>query len=114
MSGFRFKASSRFRKLLLGFLAAIMVAYLAFGALIWWAMRQPPETFGRVIARIPAPVVFLLYPFETLWTHARAGNLKIGDRAPNFSLLKIDKSGTLELATLNRQRPVVLVFGSYT
>jgi len=77
-------------------------------------MRQPPETFGRVIARIPAPVVFLLYPFETLWTHARAGNLNIGDRAPNFSLLKIDKSGTLELATLNRQRPVVLVFGSYT
>ncbi|HTC93750.1 MAG TPA: hypothetical protein VK699_09880 [Terriglobales bacterium] len=114
MSKLGFKLSPGFRKFLLGFLAAIMVAYLGLGAIIWWAMHQPPETFGRVMARMPAPVVFLLYPFESLWTHARAGNLNIGDRVPNFSLLKIDKSGTLELATLNRQQPVVLVFGSYT
>ena len=77
-------------------------------------MRQAPETFGRVMARMPAPVVFLLYPFETLWMHARAGTLKVGDQAPNVSLPKLDKSETIELKALNRIKPVVLVFGSYT
>jgi peroxiredoxin len=49
-----------------------------------------------------------------LWTHARAGTLNIGDPAPDFSLLKVDHSGSVQLSALNRQQPVVLVFGSYT
>jgi hypothetical protein len=77
-------------------------------------MRQPPEAFGRFMARLPAPVVFLLFPFETLWTHAREGNLNIGDPAPDFSLMKVDRSGSVQLSALNKQEPVVLVFGSYT
>jgi hypothetical protein len=66
------------------------------------------------MARVPGPVAFLLYPFETLWTHARAGTLNIGDPAPDFSLAAVNKSGPLQLSALNKQRPVVLVFGSYT
>jgi len=58
--------------------------------------------------------VFLVFPFETLWLHARTGTLKVGDRAPDFSLVKVDKTGSMQLSELNRQRPVVLVFGSYT
>jgi hypothetical protein len=77
-------------------------------------MHQPPETFGRVMAKMPGPVPFLLFPFETLWTHARAGNLQVGDAAPDFSLLKLDKTERVQLSTLNKQQPVVLVFGSYT
>lgn len=102
------------RRILLGVLAALLGAYVVFGAFIWWTMHRPPEDLGRVMARIPGPVIFLLYPFETLWLHARAGTLNVGDRAPDFSLAKVDKSGSIQLSELNRQRPVVLIFGSYT
>jgi hypothetical protein len=101
-------------KIVRAVLLVLFTLYLSFGAFIWWAMRQPPEKFGRVMARMPAPVVFLLYPFETLWMDARAGALRVGDRAPDFSLPKLDKSETIELKALNRSKPVVLVFGSYT
>lgn len=104
----------RIRRILIGVILALSMVYLSFGGYVWWAMHQPPEVFGKVMARIPAPVAFLLYPFETLWTHARAGALNIGDPAPDFSLEKINKSGPVQLSLLNKQQPVVLVFGSYT
>jgi len=78
-------------------------------------MRQPPQTFARFMARIPGPVAFLIIPFETLWTHARAGALQVGDSAPDFSLMKLDKSASVQLSNLTKQgQPVVLIFGSYT
>jgi peroxiredoxin len=49
-----------------------------------------------------------------MWTHARAGRLQTGDPAPDFSLLKLDKSANVQLSSLTAQQPVVLVFGSYT
>ena len=99
----------------LGIAAVVLaVAYVAFGSYIWWAMNQPPETFGRVMAKMPGPVPFLLFPFETFWLRARAGNLQVGDAAPDFSLLKLDKTERVQLSALNKQQPVVLVFGSYT
>jgi hypothetical protein len=99
----------------LGAVAIVLVViYAAFGSLVWWAMNQPPETFGRVMKAMPGPVVFLLFPFETFWMHARAGSLRVGDAAPDFSLLKVDKTDRVQLSALNRQEPVVLVFGSYT
>ena len=94
-------------------LAAVMVLWAGFSGYVWWAMKQPPEKFGRVMASLPTPAYFL-FPFETMWTRARAGQLQVGDTAPNFSLTKQDKSGTVELAALTRQQPAVLVFGSYT
>jgi hypothetical protein len=104
----------RRKKILTGLAVGLAVAYLAFGSFIWWAMHQPPETFGQVMARMPGPVVFLLFPFETLWTHARAGSLRIGDAAPDFTLRTVDKTGSVQLSALNKQQPVVLLFGSYT
>jgi peroxiredoxin len=87
---------------------------LACGAL-YGIMRRPPETFARVMAKVPGPVAFLVLPFETLWTHARAGGLQVGDPAPDFSLMKLDKSSQVQLSVLTAQhKPVVLVFGSYT
>jgi len=78
-------------------------------------MRQSPDKFARVMARVPGPVGFLVLPFETLWTRARAGRLQVGDVAPDFSLMKLDKSAQIQLSALTAQRkPVVLVFGSYT
>ena len=110
----RIKLSPTGRKRL-GIVAVVLaVAYLAFGSYIWWAMNQPPETFGRVMAKMPGPVPFLLFPFETFWMRARAGHLQVGDAAPDFSLLKLDKTERVQLAALNKEQPVVLVFGSYT
>ena len=90
-----------------------VVVYAAFAGLVWWAMHQPPEAFGRVMKHMP-DVAYFLVPFETMWTHARAGHLQTGDVAPDFSLTKLDKSATVQLSDLTAARPVVLVFGSYT
>ena len=106
--------SNLMRKYLVLSLIVLIVVYVSFAAFIWRTMHQPPEAFARVMARMPGPVVFLLLPFETLWTHARTGNLRAGDAAPDFSLMKLDKSATVQLSTLTAQQPVVLVFGSYT
>lgn len=102
------------RRLLLRLLVGVMIAYACFGSYVWWAMHQPPETFARVMSRMPGPVPFLIFPFETAWMRARAGTLHVGDQAPDFSLLKLDKSERVQLSLPSQQQPVVLVFGSYT
>jgi hypothetical protein len=102
------------RSLLLRLLSVLLIAYIGFVGLIWWAMHQPPETFGRVMSRMPAPAAFLLAPFKTMWTHARAGTLLPGDAAPDFSLMKLDKAERVQLSALTAKQPVVLIFGSYT
>ncbi|MGA2201813.1 MAG: hypothetical protein ABSG40_07630 [Terriglobales bacterium] len=103
------------KRALIGAFCVIARAWaLACGAL-YEVMRKPPEAFARFMAKIPGPVAFLVLPFETLWTHARAGNLQVGDPAPDFSLMKLDKSASVQLSSLTAQgRPVVLIFGSYT
>jgi|ERR1700678_1326728 hypothetical protein len=110
----RLKLSPFARGLLIRLFVVLTIAYLSFGIFVWWAMHQPPETFGRVMARMLGPIPFLLFPFETAWLHARAGTLHTGDPVPDFSLLKVDKSERVQLSVLNQQQPVVLVFGSYT
>jgi len=102
------------RSVLIRVLAGLLLGYAGFLAFLWWAMRRPPEQFGRTMAHMPAPAVFLLAPFETLWTEARAGSLHPGDAAPDFELDKLDKSGRIRLSELVSRQPVVLIFGSYT
>lgn len=113
MFSFKTKLNPKKRLILRVVLATAIVAYIVFGSVVWWAMHQTPETFGYVMAKMPGPVPFLLFPFETAWVHARAGRLQIGDQAPDFSLQKLDKTERVQLSALNKQ-PVVLVFGSYT
>jgi hypothetical protein len=114
MSSHRLRLSPFARSLLLRLFLGAAIVYFSFGTFVWWAMHQPPATFGRVMAKMPGPVPFLLFPFETAWLHARAGTLHTGDPAPDFSLLKVDKSERVQLSVLNQRQPVVLVFGSYT
>jgi hypothetical protein len=102
------------RSMLPRVLGGLLIVYLGFVGLIWWSMHQPPETFGRVMSRMPAPAAFVLAPFETMWTHARAGSLLPGDAAPDFALMKLDKTERVQLSALTARQPVVLVFGSYT
>src|SRR5258708_25854661 len=96
------------RALVLAF-AVIALVWLLGCSALYHIMRRPPETFARFMAKLPGPVRFLLFPFETLWIHARAGTLQVGDAAPNFSLTKLDKSASVQLSNLTAQgRPVVL------
>jgi peroxiredoxin len=96
-------------------LAVVALVWLLGCGFLYHIMRQPPETFGRFMAKLPGPVPFLLFPFETLWMQARAGQLHVGDPAPDFSLMRLDKSASVQLSSLTAQgHPVVLIFGSYT
>jgi len=92
--------------------AVLLVLWGSFLLFIGWAMRQPPEKFGRVMMHMPMPA-FFLFPFETMWSQARAGTVQLGDMAPDFLLPTQDHQSQVELSSL-RGRPVVLVFGSYT
>lgn len=100
------------RKLLL-VLAVLVAAQLALSAGLYWAMCQPPDTFGRVMKHVPMPMMLVL-PFETLWMRARAGQVQTGDMAPDFSLPTLDHTATVQLSSFRGAQPVVLVFGSYT
>lgn len=103
------------RRVWFSIFAALALLWTIACASLFAVMRQSPDAFARVMARVPGPVAFLVLPFETLWTHARAGSLQIGDAAPDFSLMKLDKSSQIKLSALTAQgQPVVLVFGSYT
>ena len=115
MSGLQFRVHPSFRKWLLRLAGLSLILYVCFGTYVWWAMHQTPGTFGRVMAKMPGPVPFMIFPFETAWMHARAGQLHMGDAAPDFTLVKLDKSGHIQLSSFAaQQRPVVLIFGSYT
>lgn len=94
-------------------LPILLVVWIGFLIAVGWAMRQPPEAFGRFMSKLPMPAYFLL-PFETMWTQARAGTLDMGETAPDFTLPLQDKSGYIHLSSLRGWKPVVLVFGSYT
>jgi hypothetical protein len=103
----------RWKKITAAVLTCMFVMWLAFVSFMWRAMHKPPEDFARVMSHMPWEV-FLVVPFETLWTRARAGNLSTGDPAPDFSLLKLDKSERVHFSEINKAQPVVMIFGSYT
>ena len=94
-------------------LICALVAWIAFLGAVQWAMHQTPETFGHFMAKLPMPAYFVI-PFETMWSRARAGTVQVGQMAPDFDLEKHDKSGQVKLSSFRGQKPVVLVFGSYT
>ena len=91
-------------------LAALWIAFV--GVVYQW-MRKPPEQFAGNMARLPM-MAMMAFPFETMWSSARAGSLKIGDTAPDFDLHTVDKKSRVRLSQHRGERPVVLVFGSYT
>ena len=103
----------RISRILISVVLVLVAVEIALSAGLYWAMSQKPDTFGRIIARTPFPLMMVL-PFETLWMRARAGSLKQGDLAPDFRLPTLDRRETVQLSSYRGSRPVVLVFGSYT
>jgi hypothetical protein len=96
-------------KKVLGIFAVLYVFALA---ALYRVMREP-ALFGQVMRHVPGPAM-LVVPFKPLWYLARAGSLRVGDPAPNFNLPTADKKSEVHLADFRGQRPVVLIFGSYT
>ena len=90
---------------------AFVYAILCIALLI--AMNQPPMRFAAVMSKLPK-VSMIVLPFESLWNIARVGELRIGDLAPDFHLRTYDKSSWVQLSRFRSDRPVVLIFGSYT
>ena len=101
------------RKIIVGILAGLASGYGIAIIGLYAAMRQPPETFGAIMSKVPM-VAMIALPFEPLWMSARQGGLKAGDPAPDFSLPTLDGSRVVQLSAEVRERPVVLIFGSYT
>ena len=93
--------------------AALLAAYILLSAGFLAIMLLPPESFAKAVSRTPGPLMMVL-PFRPLWFIARGGHLKVGDEAPDFSLPALDKKSTVRLSAFRGQKPVVLVFGSYT
>ena len=102
-------------------LLKVVAATVAGAALLWGAasavlyasMRQTPETFGRIMSHMPG-VAMIVLPFKPLWMSARSGHLQVGDPAPDFALPVLHGDRVVTLSNEYRQKPVVLVFGSYT
>ncbi|MGD0571377.1 MAG: hypothetical protein ABSA78_23520 [Candidatus Sulfotelmatobacter sp.] len=80
---------------------------------LFTAMLQSPDIFARTMRHVPWPV-FVVLPFKSLWINARSGHVNVGDLAPDFSLESADHRSHFRLSSLRGQKPVVLIFGSYT
>jgi hypothetical protein len=92
---------------------AIVALYVATTALLFGVMLQPPDRFAATMKHVPWPA-FVALPFKPLWQVARAGNVNVGDMAPDFSLESPDHKSSFRLSSMRGEKPVVLVFGSYT
>jgi hypothetical protein len=93
--------------------AGLAIAYALFLTGMFIVMRQPPDRFGQIMKRMPMPMLMIV-PFEPMWNVARGGQVDVGDPAPEFNLRTADKKSRISLSSFRGQKPVVLVFGSYT
>ena len=100
-------------KIALRILLLLVATYVLLSGILWAAMLQPPDTFGRFMMRVPS-VAMMIFPFEPLWKSARAGSVMVGEEAPDFTLPLLDHSSKVQLSSFRGSKPVVLVFGSYT
>jgi hypothetical protein len=102
------------RKIVIGFFSA----YLLLAAVVWVVVSLPPARFAAIVANLPTSekpgLLFMIVPIGPLMMLARAGHLKPGDVAPDFRLPLLHSQETVELASYRGQKPVALVFGSYT
>jgi len=100
-------------RILAQFLALAVLLWVLASAALYGAMRQTPERFGAIMSHVPT-VAMIVLPFKPLWMSARAGHLAVGEPAPDFALPVLHSDRVVKLSEEIRQKPVVLIFGSYT
>ncbi len=106
------KAKSVMGKLL-KIAGAGVALYTVISGALFLAMLQTPDNFARSMKHVPW-AAFVVLPFRPLWNVARVGHVAVGDEAPDFSLESPDNKTRFQLSSMRGQKPVVLVFGSYT
>ena len=92
----------------------VIGAYVLLAVSVTAAMLQPPARFGQIMKYMPAPLVWGVLPAPRIWMWARSGTLAEGEPAPDFTLPTVDRTSSVTLSSHRGQRPVVLIFGSYT
>lgn len=100
-------------KTALKILAAGIGLYLVITAAFFAVMSQSPDRIAKTMMHVPW-AAFRVFPLRSVWMKARSGSIKYGEMAPDFSLESPDRKNHFQLSTLRGQKPVVLVFGSYT
>lgn len=98
---------------LLKVLSVLVALYAVITAALFTIMLQSPDKFAGTMRYVPWPA-FVVLPFKPLWNEARKGHVAVGDMAPDFSLESPDHTSRFQLSSMRGQKPVVLVFGSYT
>lgn len=101
-------------RIVLRVLAAVAVVYAVLFGVVLAAMSQTPARFGAFMRYAPAPIVWGALPAKRMWLWARAGELRVGDPAPDFALPLQGSKDEVALSAFRGKKPVVLVFGSYT
>ena len=96
-----------------GGLACLALLWVLAAGVLYGAMRQTPARFGAFMSHVPT-VAMMVLPFKPLWMSARAGGLRVGDPAPDFALPLLHSDRSVRLSEEIREKPVVLIFGSYT
>ena len=94
--------------------AGLVLAYGVLFSVVLSAMLAGPEHFGQFMKRMPGALAWGALPAPRMWLWARRGHLNPGDLAPDFSLVRQGRPERVTLSSFRGQRPVVLVFGSYT
>lgn len=102
------------RKWLVRGVVLLAAIYAMFFGTVLAAMLQPPDRFGAFMRYAPQPAIWAALPARRMWLWARRGELAEGQPAPDFDLRMLDREMRISLASHRGQRPVVLVFGSYT
>jgi hypothetical protein len=87
---------NRFLKWVAGILAVLLVA--AFGGLAYMA-GSPKDAYGMVRYALP---------------HMHRGALKVGSDAPDARIVALDGVSRFHIRERTGDRPLVLVFGSFT
>lgn len=92
---------------------ALVILYAVLCGALFAAMLQSPDRFAATMKHVPWPA-FAVLPFKPMWDVARKGSVNVGEMAPDFSLESPDHKDHFQLSSLRGEKPVVLVFGSYT
>jgi hypothetical protein len=71
-------------------------------------------THGRGLAPKDSPLTLQDVLADPVYRDLGQAKVATGDTAPDFELPLVDGGGTVHLGTLLDERPVALVFGSYT
>jgi len=79
-------------------LAIVLLLTVGFGVLCKM-MGGPRDVYGFLRFALP---------------HMHRGNLKVGDAAPDAELYALDGQSTFRIHDRLSNRPLVLIFGSYT